>query len=88
MINQILLYTSLEYAKSRIYSIMIILPVINFVLPLMLTCLVLVDDPPRCSECRKKIEIGIIQNKKSLSASISNSDEFSVILLNEKHSKN
>ena len=42
---------------------MIIYPIINFVLPLMLTCLVLVDDPPRCSECRKKNEMKVIENK-------------------------
>ena len=42
---------------------MIILPIINFVLPLMLTCLVLIDDPPRCSECRKKMEMKVIENK-------------------------
>ncbi len=29
----------------------------------MLTCLVLVDDPPRCSECRKKMEMKVIENK-------------------------
>ena len=29
----------------------------------MLTCLVLVEDPSRCSECRKKIEIIVIENK-------------------------
>ena len=42
---------------------MIIYPIINFVPPLMLTCLVLVDDPPRCSECRKKNEMNVIENK-------------------------
>ena len=42
---------------------MIILTIINFVLPLMLTCLVLVDDPPRCSECRKKMEMTVFENK-------------------------
>ena len=42
---------------------MIILPIINFVLPLMLTCLVLIDDPPRCSECRKKMKITVIEKK-------------------------
>ena len=42
---------------------MIIFPIINFVLPLMLTCLVLVDDPPRCSECRKKMEMTVFENK-------------------------
>ena len=42
---------------------MIIFPIINFVLPLMITCLVLVDDPPRCSECRKKMELTILKNK-------------------------
>ena len=42
---------------------MIIFPIINFVLPLMLTCLVLVDDPPRCSECRKKMGMTVFENK-------------------------
>ena len=42
---------------------MIIFPIINFVLPLMLTCLVLVDDPPRCSECRKKMQMTVFENK-------------------------
>ena len=41
---------------------MIVYPIINFVLPLMLTCLVLVDDPPRCSECRKKKGMMVIEN--------------------------
>ena len=57
---------------------MIILPIINFVLPLMLTCLVLVDDPPRCSECRKKMEMTVIENKTEEFAQITNSDEFNV----------
>ena len=42
---------------------MIILPIFNFVLPLMITCLVLVDDPPRCSECRKKMEMKVAYKK-------------------------
>ena len=57
---------------------MIILPIINFVLPLMLTCLVLVDDPPRCSECKKKMEMTVIENK---------TDEFNVNPLLDKYSK-
>ena len=57
---------------------MIIFPIINFVLPLMLTCLVLVDVPPRCSECRKKMEMTVIENKTEEFAQISNSDEFNV----------
>ena len=57
---------------------MIIFPIINFVLPLMLTCLVLVDDPPRCSECRKKMEMTVIENK---------TDEFNVNPLLDKYSK-
>ena len=57
---------------------MIILPIINFVLPLMLTCLVLVDDPPRCSECRKKMRMTVIENKTEKIAKIANSDEFKV----------
>ena len=42
---------------------MIIFSIINFVLPLMLTCLVLVDDPPRCSECSKKMDMTVLENK-------------------------
>ena len=57
---------------------MIIFPIINFVLPLMLTCLVLVDDPPRCSECRKKMEMTVLENK---------TDEFNVNPLLDKYSK-
>jgi len=66
---------------------MIIFPIINFVLPLMLTCLVLVDDPPRCSECRKKMEMTVIENKTDEFAQIANSDEFNVNHLMDKYSK-
>ena len=66
---------------------MIIIPIINFVLPLMLTCLVLVDDPPRCSECRKKMEMTVIENKTEEFAQIDNSDEFIVNPLLDKYSK-
>ena len=66
---------------------MIIFPIINFVLPLMLTCLVLVDDPPRCSECRKKIEMTVIENKPKEFAQIANSGEFNGNPLLDKYSK-
>ena len=66
---------------------MIILPIINFVLPLMITCLVLVDDPPRCSECRKKMEITVIENKTEESAQIANSEKFDVNPLLAKYNK-
>ena len=66
---------------------MIILPIVNFVLPLMLTCLVLVDDPPRCSECRKKMEMTVIQNKTDEFAQIAESDKFNVNPLMDKYSK-
>ena len=66
---------------------MIIFPIINFVLPLMLTCLVLVDDPPRCSECRKKMEMTVLENKIDEFARIANSDEFNVNILLDKYSK-
>ena len=66
---------------------MIILPIINFVLPLMLTCLVLVDDPPRCSECRKKMEMTVLENKTDEFAQIADSDEFNVNLKQDKYSK-
>ena len=66
---------------------MIIFPIINFVLPLMLTCLVLVDDPPRCSECRKKVEMTVLENKIDEIAQVANSDEFNVNPLLDKYSK-
>ena len=66
---------------------MIIFLIINFVLPLMLTCLVLVDDPPRCSECRKKMEITVIENKTEEFSQTANSDEFNVNPLLDKYSK-
>ena len=60
------------------FSIMIIQPIINFVLPLMLTCLVLVDDPPRCSECRKKMQMTVLENNTEETAQISDSNDFNV----------
>ena len=60
------------------FSIMIILPIINFVLPLMLTCLVLVDDPPRCSECRKKMQMTVLENNTEETAQIADSNDFNV----------
>ena len=64
---------------------MIILPIINFVLPLMLTCLVLVDDPPRCSDCRKKMEMPVFENKTEEFNQIVDSDEFYVNNLLDKY---
>ena len=66
---------------------MIIFPIINFVLPLMLTCLVLVDDPPRCSECRKKMEMTVLENKTDEFAQIADSDEFNLNPVLDKYSK-
>ena len=66
---------------------MIIFPIINFVLPLMLTCLVLIADPPRCSECRKKMEMSVIENKTEEFAQIDNSDEFNVNPLLDEYRK-
>ncbi len=66
---------------------MIIFPIMNFVLPLMLTCLVLIDDPPRCSDCRKKMEITVIENKTEEFSQTANSDEFNVTPLPDKYSK-
>jgi len=66
---------------------MIILPIINFVLPLMLTCLVLVDDPPRCSECRKKMEMTVLVNRIDKFAQIANSNDFNVKSALDKYSK-
>ena len=67
---------------------MIIFPIINFVLPLMLTCLVLVDDPPRCSECRKKMEMTVVfENKTDEFDQIADSDEFNLNPVLNKYSK-
>ena len=66
---------------------MIILPIINFVLPLMLTCLVLIDDPPRCSECRKKMEIKVIENESHELDQIVSSDEFNENYFLDKYTK-
>ena len=66
---------------------MIIFPIMNFVLPLMLTCLVLIDDPPRCSDCRKKMEITVIENKTEEFSQTANSDECNVNPLLDKYSK-
>tara|TARA_B100000686_G_C16352634_1_gene743623 strand:- start:493 stop:642 length:150 start_codon:yes stop_codon:yes gene_type:complete len=44
----------------------------------MLTCLVLVDDPPRCSECRKKMGITVLENKIDEFAQIADSNDFNV----------
>ena len=66
---------------------MIILPIINFVLPLMLTCLVLVDDPPRCSECRKKMQMTVLENNTDESAQIADSNDFNVKSALEKYRK-
>ena len=57
---------------------MIILPIINFVLPLMLPCLVLVDNPPRCSECRKKIGMTVLEKKTDDFFQFANSDDLNV----------
>ena len=66
---------------------MIIFPIINFVLPLMLTCLVLVDDPPRCSQCRKKMEMTVLENKTDEFIQIADSDEFNVKSALDKYSR-
>ena len=64
---------------------MIILPIINFVLPLMLTCLVLVDDPPRCSECRKKMEMTVLEYKIDEFVQIDDSNDFNVKSARDKY---
>ena len=53
----------------------------------MLTCLVLVDDPPRCSECTKKMEMTVFENKTDEFAQVANSDEFNVNPLLHIYSK-
>jgi hypothetical protein len=43
---------------------MIIYPVLNFVLPLMLSSFILFDKPSRCSECQIKKEFRVTENVK------------------------
>ena len=43
---------------------MIIYPVLNFVLPLMLSSFILVDKPSRCSDCQIKTELKVTENVK------------------------
>ena len=43
---------------------MIIYPVLNFILPLMLSSFILVDKPSRCSECQIKTEFRVTENVK------------------------
>ena len=41
---------------------MIVYPILNFVLPLMLSSFILVDNPSRCSECQNKTEHKVAGN--------------------------
>tara|TARA_B100000949_G_C13860947_1_gene276540 strand:+ start:223 stop:456 length:234 start_codon:yes stop_codon:yes gene_type:complete len=41
---------------------MIAYPILNFVLPLMLSSFILVDNPSRCSECQNKTENKVAGN--------------------------
>ena len=41
---------------------MIAYPILNFVLPLMLSSFILVDNPYRCSECQNKTEHKVAGN--------------------------
>ncbi|MBG56339.1 MAG: hypothetical protein CL935_04325 [Deltaproteobacteria bacterium] len=66
---------------------MIILPIFNFVLPLMITCLVLVDDPPRCSECRKKMEMNVAYKKTNDFDNLVSKDEINKNALLYKYFK-
>ena len=43
---------------------MIIYPVLNFVLPLMLSSFILVDKPSRCPDCQIKTELRVTENVK------------------------
>ena len=43
---------------------MIIYPVLNFVLPLMLSSFILVDKPSRCLDCQIKTKLRVTENVK------------------------
>ena len=60
---------------------MIIYPILNFVLPLMLTSLVLVEMPSSCSECQQKTEQRIAEN-----AEIERSPEIDAEVFSEESS--
>ena len=62
---------------------MIIYTVLNFVLPLMLSSFILVDKPPRCSDCQIKTELRVTENVKiersqEIDAEVSSLESFSV----------
>ena len=57
---------------------MIIYPVLNFVLPLMLSSLLLVDKPSRCSDCQIKTERRVTENVK-IEKSHEIDDEFTIL---------
>ena len=64
---------------------MIIYPVLNFVLPLMLSSLLLVDKPSRCSDCQIKTERRVTENVKiergqEIDAEFSSSLESSAVI--------
>lgn len=54
---------------------MIAYPILNFVLPLMLSSFILVDKPSRCSECQNKKE-----QKVAIKAGIERSLEIDVVV--------
>lgn len=48
---------------------MIVYPILNFVLPLILSSFILVNEPLRCTACQNKTEqkvVGNVANEKSL----------------------
>ena len=62
---------------------MIAYPILNFVLPLMLSSFILVDNPSRCSECQNKTEHkvagnAVIESIPEIDTKV-NSGEFSVV---------
>ena len=70
---------------------MIAYPILNFVLPLILSSFILVDKPSRCSECQNKTEqkvAGNATNERSQEIDVELNIEESSTVMDGKNAKN
>ena len=65
---------------------MIVFPILNFVLSLMYTSFVLAGDPQTsCTECGKKPDLRVSENKKHEEVEQKNQDIIKADLIEERH---
>ena len=70
---------------------MIVYPILSFVLPLMLSSFILVDNPSRCSECQNKTEqkvAGNATNERNQEIDVELNIEESSTVMDGKNAKN